>query len=64
MPSGLQFFEIVNRMGVHPVLIGKKSYEPDGPVRFSFQQIGKYQINYSNHQYHLLIGNKHYKLLT
>ena len=23
-PSGLQFFEIVNRMGVHPVLILKK----------------------------------------
>jgi len=30
-PSDLQFFEIVNRMGVHPVLIFKKC-KPDGLV--------------------------------
>jgi len=28
------------------------------------RQPPKPQINYSNHQYHLLIANKHHKLLT
>jgi len=60
--------------GCHPVLIFIKNIEPDEHIRFSDTQIGKItdspsiapkpQINYSNHQYHLLITNKHHKLIT
>jgi len=61
--------KIDNRMGVHPVLIFKKhtnrttssGSQPSRPKnpQIRRQQPPKSQINYSNHQYHLLIANKY-----
>ena len=73
--SGCHFdFEMITGWGCHPVLISKSKWEPDGTHPVLIHQIGKFfcsssttpkpQINYSNQQYHLLIANKHQKLLT
>jgi len=55
----------------HPVLIFKSKRESDpilipksGNSSVRYRQRPKLQVNYSNQQYHLLIANKHQKLLT
>jgi len=73
--SGCHFdFEMTTGWGCHPVFIFKSKWEPDRTRPVLIHQIGKLfcsssttpkpQINYSNQQYHLLIANKHQKLLT
>ena len=58
LPSG-SHFQIKMRTGTHPVLIHQI-----GKFFCSSSTTPKSQINYSNQQYHLLIANKHKKLLT
>jgi len=69
-PSGLQFFEIVNRMGGasgshfkkkntnQTISSGSQPSRSKNP-QIRRRQPPKSQISYSNHQYHLLIANKH-----
>ena len=52
-------FEMTTGWGCHPVLI----YQIE-KIFYSSSTTPKPQINYSNQQYHLLIANKHQKLLT
>ena len=73
--SGLHFFPNVNWMGVpsgchfqNKMRTGWSSFgcytARSGKLPVHHRQLPKHQINYSNQQYHLLIANKHKKLLT
>jgi len=63
--SGCHFdFEMTIGWGCHPFLISKFLIHQIEKLFCSSSTIPKPQINYSNQQYHLLIANKHQKLLT
>jgi len=56
---GLHYNEIVNRMS-RPS--GSQIHRSE-KIQICRRLPPKSQINYSNHQYHLLITNKHHKLI-
>jgi len=73
--SGCHFdFEMTTGWGAIRFSFPNQNDNRIEPIRFSYiksknssvchQQRPKPQINYSNQQYHLLIANKHQKLLT